>query len=836
MKNENSNNKSPLGTKTSKAPKAEFRKRLVASEQSSTFSGWVKDWNFENSFFGLLGSKTEKYRISRIAFCFLFSLVFSLVLTIEGAFNQGLKLGEIAQETVRSPLDIEVTDHEATNRKKEEAASLVPPVYDYFPNRYEKDLDSVYSTFSTYRAKLRKSKANKEETSNFKLVEKKKFQESLGVKLNDRTFGWLVDQGFDFKIEQTLTSLVEKWSTSYLVEKGKGLSPKISIRTIGSKGDVVLEERLVSENLLTTVTGYESIEKDFASFENKYDRKKLASIARQFRKPNLILNPQISTQRINEAIVKVLPVVIPVKANQVIINQGSLIQEQDILLMNEINLKLSSTQQQTRFVILTMILSILLLVGVSLLKNGFGFEIDKSKQDLVILASVSILGVILVRCCLFLFEGALIEKFGNQIPVLAIMIMSPVAMSSMLATMLVKSKKLIWFYIIYFSFGLSFLTSDKFSFFVLLIIAGITSVRMLAACKSRKDFYFAGFATGVVIGVASVFVHLLTVDSIISVKVASLGWLLGSGIIGGFLSVIFTVTLIPLFESIFDVMTDLKLLELSSLSHPLLKDLMVKAPGTYHHCVVVGSMVEAASNEIGVNGLLGKVMAYFHDVGKMSHADYFIENQRKGRNPHDSISPHLSKTIIIAHVKDGAEMVLKHKLGKAIFSGVVEHHGTTLISYFFEKAKKEAEDEKVVKEEEFRYAGPKPQFKESAILMLADSIEAAARTIDEPSPLRIQNLIDSMVERKFTDGQLNECNLTFEELTQIKKSFYKVLVGVYHHRVAYPDDNKQSKQQDKGERILENGSAGSEKSIKNKSNGITSSVNNNTKRNNIDKL
>ncbi len=159
-------------------------------------------------------------------------------------------------------------------------------------------------------------------------------------------------------------------------------------------------------------------------------------------------------------------------------------------------------------------------------------------------------------------------------------------------------------------------------------------------------------------------------------------------------------------------MTDLKLLELSSLSHPLLKELMVRAPGTYHHCMVVGSMVEAACNEIGVNGLQAKVMAYFHDVGKMEHAAYFIENQRKNINPHDNISPYLSKTIIIAHVKDGVEIIAKHKLGKAIMAGVKEHHGTTLISYFYKRALNRAEEGQVVKENEFRYPGPKPQSKE----------------------------------------------------------------------------------------------------------------------------
>ena len=379
--------------------------------------------------------------------------------------------------------------------------------------------------------------------------------------------------------------------------------------------------------------------------------------------------------------------------------------------------------------------------------------------------------------------------------------MSPFAMLFMLATLLVRSKPLNWLFVSYYAVGISFLSADKFSFLVVALIAGSISVRAISLCRSRRDFYFSGFAVGAVVGITAALVYSLEMTSLNLESLTSLAFIFGAGVLGGVLSAIFTVTFVPLFESIFDIMTDLKLLELSSLSHPLLKDLMVRAPGTYHHCMVVGSMVEAACDQIGVNGLLGKVMAYFHDVGKMEHAAYFIENQTKGYNPHDTISPYLSKTIIIAHVKDGVELISKHKLGREILAGVKEHHGTTLINYFYKKAQKQADENESVKEEDFRYPGPKPQFKESAILMLADSIEAAARTIDEPSPLKIQNLIDNMVDSKFRDGQLEECHITFSEIRAIKESFYKILVGVYHHRVEYPKDeptpNKQNKSKTK---------------------------------------
>ncbi|MCB0349922.1 MAG: HDIG domain-containing protein, partial [Bdellovibrionales bacterium] len=228
--------------------------------------------------------------------------------------------------------------------------------------------------------------------------------------------------------------------------------------------------------------------------------------------------------------------------------------------------------------------------------------------------------------------------------------------------------------------------------------------------------------------------------------------------------------------------------ELSSLNHPLMQQMMMKSPGTYHHCMNVGSMSDSAAQEIGANPLLAKVMAYYHDIGKMEHAQYFIENQRPGFNPHTQVSPHMSKTIIIAHVKDGADMAIKYKLGRPIVDGILQHHGTTLISYFYNKALEEeqGEEKATVDESEFRYPGPKPQFKEAAIVMLADSIEATARSLEEPTPGRLNSIVENIIESKFMDGQLDECNLTIQDLAIMKDTFKKQLQSMYHHRLDYP--------------------------------------------------
>lgn len=778
-----------------KAPPAAYRKRFVESDKRTSFSTWVKDWQAENYFLNsIFGKKHEKYRIGRLVFCLFFSFLFAFLVSFELNLSSTVKYGEIANQTIRAPFDFEVVDESSTHLSRKKAAEQVPLVLDFFPNIYEKSLEDVRRIFEEQRTVLKSSKLKEKD---FVSTHKPVFEKALGFSIGDRLYKWLYRNKFNLEIEDAVTSALENWSTTYMIDQSllkEGLEEGFAlVRTVGQNGKIAVEEQKIDLETIKPLMNYTKVDSGLLTSTgfSKYDQKKMAEFLQPLRVPNLSVNRALYTQRKAKAVAKVLPVVLSVKQNQVILTEGSLIQDQDVLLLNEVLKLKKSFKKRSKIFFVTILLAVLLMVGISLLKKKFDFDMPDSKQDFLILLSVSTVGLVLIKVSMFLFEGALYQKFGPGLPSQVIILLAPFALLSMLAALLIKSKELIWLYVVYSSVGLSFLVSDKFSFVVIGLIAGMASVRAFSVCKSRRDFYLAGVIAGSVIGLASVVMYIVSIESFEDLKLVSLGLIFGSSVVGGVLSSTFAVTLVPVFESFFDVMTDLKLLELSSLSHPLLQELMVRAPGTYHHCMVVGSMVEAASNEIGVNGLLAKVMAYFHDVGKMEHAEYFIENQRKNYNPHDAISPYLSKTIIIAHVKDGVEIVSKHRLGKAIVDGVKEHHGTTLISYFYNRALKKAEEsdeERMVKAEEFRYPGPKPQFKESAILMIADSIEAAARSLEDPSPLRIQNLINKMVDTKFSDGQLNECDITFSELKKIKAVFYRVLVGVYHHRVDYSKD------------------------------------------------
>jgi len=272
------------------------------------------------------------------------------------------------------------------------------------------------------------------------------------------------------------------------------------------------------------------------------------------------------------------------------------------------------------------------------------------------------------------------------------------------------------------------------------------------------------------------------------------------------LSPILTFGLLIFFERVWRITTDLTLLELSDFNHPLLKDLSQKAPGTFHHSLVMGSLAETAAEVIDANTILARVGAYYHDVGKSLKPEYFIENQMGFKNRHDKLTPRMSALILISHVKDGYELGKKHNLPKEILEFIPMHHGTTLISYFYNRALEKKTDKDVINEDDYRYPGPKPQTKETGIVMLADAVEAATRSIDEPSIAKLKVTIDGIIKSRFEEGELDECELTFKDLNSIREAFFKVLVGIHHPRIKYPgqdekeDDSEKEKFQpfDKG--------------------------------------
>jgi hypothetical protein len=260
--------------------------------------------------------------------------------------------------------------------------------------------------------------------------------------------------------------------------------------------------------------------------------------------------------------------------------------------------------------------------------------------------------------------------------------------------------------------------------------------------------------------------------------------LLGLGIISAALAVVFSFFFVPFFESLFGITTDLTLLELSDLNHPLLKRLALEAPGTYHHSITVGNLCEAAAKSIGANPLLARVGAYFHDIGKIEIPEYFVENQLSVKSRHEALTPTMSALILSSHVKRGRALGEKEDIPDDVLNFIEEHHGTMVQTYFYNKAVEQCGDPKDM--DKFRYPGPKPQIRETGIAMLADAVEAASRTLEEPKPARINNLIQRIINDRFQSGELNECPLTLRDLAKIKEAFSQVLIAAFHHRIDYP--------------------------------------------------
>ena len=262
------------------------------------------------------------------------------------------------------------------------------------------------------------------------------------------------------------------------------------------------------------------------------------------------------------------------------------------------------------------------------------------------------------------------------------------------------------------------------------------------------------------------------------------------GGINSIMSPIIAYGLLIFYERVFKITTDLTLVELSDFNHPLLRELSSKAPGTFHHSIVMGNLSEAAAEAIGANRILARVGCYFHDIGKTIEPEYFIENQIDKINRHDNLPPEKSAEIIISHVSKGIELAQKYNLPQVLIDFIPMHHGTTLVSYFYNKSK---DQENIFPENEtvYRYPGPKPQTKETGIVMLADSIEASSRSLEDPTPEKIEKKIIEIIRLRFAEGELDECELTLRDLTKIKNAFLKILIGIHHHRIKYPEKVKE---------------------------------------------
>lgn len=338
---------------------------------------------------------------------------------------------------------------------------------------------------------------------------------------------------------------------------------------------------------------------------------------------------------------------------------------------------------------------------------------------------------------------------------------------------------------------------------VLALVSGFTAVFLTLQVRKRSRLIRAGLGVGIAVWVLSLTFGIIGPIDLFTPAANNwqrLALQTGLAMLNGLLTATIVGGVLPVLEHLFRITTDISWLEASDLNHPLLRRMTIEAPGTYHHSLVVANLAESAAEAIGANGTLCRVCSYFHDVGKLVKSEYFTENMNFERNPHDDLAPTMSALIILAHVKEGVDLALKHNLNRRIVDIIQEHHGTSLVYYFYKRALQQQEDARAggkimnmreedvpeVREESFRYAGPKPQTKESAIVSLADMVESASRSLEKPTPQKIEQLVTDLIAQRIADRQLDECDLTLAELRVIAERFRFTLMTMLHTRIAYP--------------------------------------------------
>ena len=468
-----------------------------------------------------------------------------------------------------------------------------------------------------------------------------------------------------------------------------------------------------------------------------------------------------------------------VKKGETVVREGEVLSDVDVNKLRAI----VSAMKEKRLVVSTIgvfAFMMVLLSATYLFSSRNIRKFSKRPKDLLLMAAMFFGILLMLR-----FSDLASRILGEIFPFLPsnfFIYMFPVASGAMLARLFLNSETSLVFALVT-ALVAGLFVDFNLELSVYFLIGGVTAAMGVRHCIQRSTIIMAGLLVGLF--------NSLTLISIAAVKGGVTGaeplFMVFAGFVNGIATSVVTVGVAPIFEMVFRYTTNIKLLELSRMDHPLLKELAVRAPGTYHHSIVIGTLVEAAAESINANPLLARVSAYYHDIGKLRMPLYFIENMR-GENRHNKLTPSMSALIVTNHVKEGVEMARRYKLGQEIIDIIQQHHGTSLIRFFYQKARAlERPHMHEVDEKDFRYPGPKPQTREAGLVMLADAIEAAGKTIQDPTPAKIRGMTQKIVNRIFTDGQLDECELTLKDLHSITNSFNRVLQGIYHQRIDYPE-------------------------------------------------
>lgn len=659
----------------------------------------------------------------------------------------------IAKETIRSPITIE--DKEQTEKKRNEVVSQVKPQYvlkqEYAQNR----VDLIRSIFDS-AIDLQK------EIENNKLAEETNSENTAAAELNeDEKIKWLKERLTKTVIndlsDSTLKALVNHNDTELSIASDAAVTAVNKVMTDRISASEVENSKKKVEDQIR----YISLPQDLKNATIELGRYAIIQ--------NEYYDPEATEELRKQASENVEP--IRILQGQIIVEEGQLI-DQEVYRQLQLLGLLDNDSTIKPYIGLSIFVFILVSLIFSYFRRN---KNEKSKKELLIFSVILIISL-------------MIMKGISLIPIehYDLAYLFPAAMCSMLIKILLNDRLgFIGIIILASSSALIFNNQASGSFHLIIslyiLFSGLSGLAFLNNQNHRSKIFLTGLFVSM-INIAVIIALLFIPNSKFSV-IQYLIYVL-MGIVSGVGSAVLTIGLLPFLEAGFGILSTMKLIELSNPNHPLLKKILTEAPGTYHHSVMVANLADSACEAIGANGLLARVASYYHDIGKTKRPTFFIENQMNMNNPHDRLKPETSRDIIIAHTTDGADILRSHRMPKEIVDVAQQHHGTSFLKFFYHKAKEAGKD---VKEDDFRYPGPKPQTKEIAVISIADSVEAAVRSMTNPTLEKIEILIKNIIKDKLNDGQFSECDLTFKELTIIEQTLYETLHGIFHHRIEYPE-------------------------------------------------
>jgi putative nucleotidyltransferase with HDIG domain len=704
--------------------------------------------------------------------------------------NEAYSLGDVARKDIKAPQDFLVEDKELTEQRRDEASKSSLFVYDfdrsgaYVSERVKESFNYCREELERIQSIALEATLRSEKQSQLQ----ERFFELLGISSDRALFENLLKDNFSLNIENTLLTALNRVfqrgiireNTVLVSQKGKG----IILQDIDTQGKLKVDDLDRFYDLKSAHQHIRQIIGQNAQEEiGPEGVAPVIELARLLIRPNITFNKQETELQKEEAKNSVKPIYFQVKKGEMIIREGEKVSATHLL-------KLETLAQLTRNTLFPgMALSTALMVGILLalsyiiLLRRPGVLRESTKT--IVFLSLSLLLMFLVILLYNIVAEELARGF-SFFTARVLLFALPITLGAILISVFQGLEVAVAFSLII-SILASIVLEGRVEFFIYFFLGSLLAAYGVRNCRERVVLIRTGIRVGILNALIALSIQTLYGNLYSTITALSLV----AGFLGGALAGVIATGFLPLIEMAFGFTTDIKLLELSSLDQPVLKDLMVNAPGTYHHSVVVSNMVEVTAESIQANPLLAKVSAYYHDIGKITKPLYFVENQFKGENRHEKLAPSMSSLILISHVKDGVELAKKHRLGREIIDIIQQHHGTGLISFFYQKAKdqngRKGTKTVPVKEQDYRYPGPKPQTKEAGLVLLADAVEAASRTLGEPTPARIKGMVQKIINNLFSDGQLDECELTLKDLNQIAKSFTKTLSGIFHSRIDYPE-------------------------------------------------